>query len=205
VTGTPKQSRREERRQEQERRLLDAVEQVLKDGESYTDVSIARLSRAAGVSRPTFYAYFPTKGDLLRARFAEIVAELHAATASWWALGPDPTREQVRAALARIVVTSRPHARLMAAISAQAAYDEDVRHVAAAMMAKGIGDLQAHIERGHAEGFVDPALPAAETAAWLMWMGERAHNQLLSTASRREVDRHIDAYTDIVFKTLYTF
>jgi len=48
------------------RRLLEVVQQLLDEGESFTEMSVERLVSEAGISRSTFYVYFEDKGDLLR-------------------------------------------------------------------------------------------------------------------------------------------
>ncbi len=202
---TRRRKTREERRTEVRQRLLEAVDQVIEHGGSYTDVSVERIAAQAGISRATFYAYFPDKGDLLRARFAQSVEELHAATESWWALEPDVTWTAVREALREVVDAYRRHTAVMNAVNDEATYDELVRDDVAAMMRTGIDHLRAHIERGQAGRWIDPGLPPLETATWLMWMGERAHHQLVRFADPADIDSHIDTFTDIVYKTLYCF
>ena len=49
---------REQRREQMERRLLDATERLMRDGASFTELSVDRLSGEAGISRASFYIYF---------------------------------------------------------------------------------------------------------------------------------------------------
>jgi AcrR family transcriptional regulator len=197
------QSSRSERRDEARRRLLGVVEKLLEDGESFTEISVERLVSEAGMSRSTFYVYFEDKGDLLRAWFAEITAELSDAASGWLTLGADATRDDLRAALERVVKTYHPHTTLMAATYDAAAYDSSVRELVEGMMDGNVAGLRKHIKTGQAGGFVDPSLPAAQTAAWLTWMAERGLHQLVRTASPAELEKLIDAYTGIVWNTLY--
>lgn len=60
--------------QETRKRLLDAACQILAE-ESLADLSIERISAAAGVSRRTFFAHFPSKDHLL----AEVVQHMRPA------------------------------------------------------------------------------------------------------------------------------
>lgn len=166
-------------------------------------MSVERLVAEAGIARSTFYVYFEDKGDLLRAWFAEITDELRDSAAAWWQLGPHPTFSDVRAALNGIVMIYRPHTVLMAAVYDAAAYDAGVRDLVTAMMDENAAGLRTHIRRGQREGFVDPALPAPQTAAWLTWMAERGLHQLVRTATDAEVERLVDAYARIVWNTLY--
>ena len=50
VTRKP-QAKRQERREQIERRLLDATERLMRDGASFTELSVDRLATEAGMSR----------------------------------------------------------------------------------------------------------------------------------------------------------
>jgi AcrR family transcriptional regulator len=197
------QSTRTQRRDEARRRLLGVVAKLLEDGESFTEISVERLVSEAGMSRSTFYVYFEDKGDLLRAWFEDVTAEISDAATGWWALGPDATQAELRAALDQVVKTYKPHTTLMAATYDAAAYDASVRELVDGMMASNVAGLRKHIKAGQSAGFIDPTLPAPQTAAWLTWMAERGLHQLVRTAAGAELERLIDAYTAIVWNTLY--
>src|SRR5215213_10206122 len=173
------QSSRAERRDEIRRRLLAVVENLLDKGENFTEVSVERLVSEAGISRSTFYVYFEDKGDLLRGWFDDITADLVNAAGTWWSSGAGATHEDVREALGRLVTAYRPHITLMAATYDAAAYDVAVRRLVNRMMSANAASLRKHIREGQSKGFVDPALPAGETAAWLTWMAERGLHQLV--------------------------
>jgi AcrR family transcriptional regulator len=176
---------------------------MLEDGDTFTEVSVERLVTAAGISRSTFYVYFEDKGDLLRGWFEDISAELAAAAGRWWALDAAAGFDDVRAALDAIVRSYRPHSTLMAATFDAAAYDRAVRELADGMMTTNTAGLRKHIRAGQEAAFVDRALPAPETAAWLTWMAERGLHRLVRSASDGELDGLIDAYAAIVWNTLY--
>ena len=197
------QSSRAQRREEIRDRLLTVVERLLSEGESYTELSVERLVTEAQLSRSTFYVYFEDKGDLLRAWFSEIEAEVESAARDWWALGRRSTRDELHAALGQVVAVYRPHTTLMAAMYDAAAYDQAVRELVEAMMDWNTAGLRKHIKTGQREGFIDPSLPAKETAAWLTWMAERGLHQLVRQAGDAELERLVDAYTGIVWNTLY--
>ena len=202
VTRTSHSSRAERRDQLRDR-LLHAVEKMLADGESYTELSVERLASEAGVSRSTFYVYFEDKGELLRAWFVEIFEQVGGAARQWYGLPAQFTRDELRAALDHVVGTYRPHTMLMSAVVDASGYDPSVRELVATMMNRNVASLRKHIREGQKAGTVDPSLPAAETAAWLTWMAERAFHQLVRGASDAEVDKLVDAYTAIIWNTLY--
>jgi TetR/AcrR family transcriptional regulator, ethionamide resistance regulator len=194
---------RQARRDDARARLLAAVERLVANGESFTEISVERMVAEAGMARSTYYVYFADKGDLLRAWFAEITDELRGVAAAWWRLEAPVAYDDLRAALAGIVDTYRPHTPLMAALYDTAAYDPSVREMVTAMMDENIAGLRSHIRRGQAAGFIDPQLQPKETAAWLTWMAERGLHQLVRQASDGELVRLVDAYARIVWNTLY--
>ncbi len=198
-----RQSSRARRRDDTRDRLLEVVERLLGQGESFTEISVERLVSEAGISRSTFYVYFEDKGDLLSAWFTEIVEELVEASSGWWELDKTSTREDLRAVLDSVVRRYRPHIPLMAATYDAAAYDASVRELVATMMGRNVAGLRKHIRAGQKDGFIDPDLPGPQTAQWLTWMAERGLHQLVRQASDNELDNLIDAYTSIIWNTLY--
>lgn len=203
---TRKSSRqRIKRRDELLVELLAALQRALDAGDSYMDIPIGRLVADAGISRSTFYSYFDDKGDVVRLWFAETRDQIHEASEPWWELGPSATQDDVRRALATLVGVYLPHARMMAAVYDAAAYDMAVREEVGALMTENIAALQRHIRAGQRDGWIDTDLLPAETAAWLMWMAERTYHQAVVTADpgATDVDAHIDAFTRIVWRTLY--
>ena len=63
--------------------------------------------------------------------------------------------------------------------------------------------MRAHIRRGQKGGWIPGDLLAGETAAWLTWMAERGQHQMVRSAGDAELERLIDAYTDVVWHALY--
>ncbi len=196
---------RAQRREEVRRRLLTVVEDLLRSGESYAEISVERLVTEAKLSRSTFYVYFEDKGDLLRAWFNQVIEELDKAASLWWKLDGNATRNDLRVALGEIVSSYRPHTTLMAALYDMSSYDTTVREQVTAMMDRNAAGLRSHIRRGQKAGWIDPSLLPAETAAWLTWMAERGQHQMVRTADDAELERLLDAYADIVWFTLYEF
>src|SRR6516225_2361478 len=183
--------------------VLSIVEQQLRSGATYADINVATVVADAGISRSTFYAYFVDKTNLLRIWYAEFTQVILAAAQAWWSLDDTATKGEVRAALERIIDAYRAHPELMAATHEAIGTDHGVREAVDQAMRNYIGGLRAHIETGQADGFVDPSLPAAETAYWLQWMAERGLHRMLRTESDVDQQRLAQAYAGIVWNTLY--
>jgi AcrR family transcriptional regulator len=204
VTGTATDGRRTRagRRAAARTRLLEVVERRLRDGETFADIKVGEIVAEAGLSRTTFYVYFEDKADLLRTWYGDISATIMAAAQQWWDLDESGDRGDLRAALAGIVAAYRPHPELLAATHEAIGYDRGVRQAVNDAMESYIAGLAAHIERGQAAGFVDPALPPQETAYWLQWMAERGLHRMVRTEATR-IDALLDAYTLVVWNALY--
>jgi AcrR family transcriptional regulator len=195
-----------ERREEVRDQMLVAAERLLAGGAGYAELGVDRLVAEAGVGRSTFYKYFSDKAELLRAWFELISAEIAGISEAWLALGPGVRYDELRGALASIVEAYRPHALLMAMLHDVARFEADVAEAVASVEERGIADLERHLATGQRDGWIDPSLVVPETAAWLSWLGERGQHQLLrSAADEGRVEALVDAYAQIVWRTLYAF
>jgi AcrR family transcriptional regulator len=183
--------------------VLSIVEQQLRSGATYADINVASVAAEAGISRSTFYAYFVDKTNLLRIWYAEFTQVILAAAQGWWSLDGTVAKGDVRAALERIMDAYRAHPELMAATHEAIGTDQGVREAVDDAMRQYIEGLRAHIEAGQVGGFIDPSLPAAETAYWLQWMAERGLHRMVRAESRSSQERLAEAYTSIVWNTLY--
>lgn len=184
-------------------KVVAAVQELLADGTSYTELSVGRIVAAAGISRSTFYAHFSDKGELLRCAVDDVRADIDAAGRGWWAVDATTTRDETHERLRQIVLVYQPHATIMAEVYGAASYDPMVADEVGDLIARSIAGLRRHIERGQEDGFVDPKLLPRETAAWLVWMAERCQHQVLKTVDPEELDRMADVFADLIWDVLY--
>jgi AcrR family transcriptional regulator len=191
------------RRDDTRDRLLDATAALLAHGGSFSDLSVSRLATKAGISRATFYIYFEDKAELVRAWFDRIDEEAHAATAAWWTLEGEVTRDDIHRVLTRIIDVYRQHGPLLAAVQDMAAYDPLLRDVVAESFARAQGDLCDHIAAGQASGQIDATLLPHETSAWLSSMVDRIAHEAAPKADEGELAELLDAGADILWNTLY--
>jgi AcrR family transcriptional regulator len=191
------------RRDELRGQVLSIVEQHLRSGETFADISVASVVAEAGISRSTFYAYFVDKTTLLRTWYAEFTQVILDAVQAWWSLDGTATKDDVHAALERIMGAYRAHPELIAATHEAIGTDHGVREAVDDAMRRYIDGLRTHIETGQADGFIDPSLPAGETAYWLQWMAERGLHRMVRAESRSSQERLAEAYARIVWNALY--
>jgi TetR/AcrR family transcriptional regulator, ethionamide resistance regulator len=202
VTRKP-QAKRQERREEIERLLLDATERLMRDGRSFTELSVDRLSTEAGISRASFYIYFEDKGDLLRRLAGQVFGDLADGAERWWSVAWRHDPDDVRAAMADIIASYRRHQPVLVALNEMAAYDQLVAATYRDLLTGISRRLTQVIEDGHADGSIRRALPAATTASALSWMVERACQQNLPNRPAAYDAELATALTEIVWGALY--
>jgi AcrR family transcriptional regulator len=193
---------RQDRRDAMERRVLEAAEQLVREGMSFTELSVERLAAEVGISRSTFYVHFEDKSDLVRRLTRTVLAELEAVSRSWWSTAEDADPGRLRDALSAIIDVYRRRGAAFTTVVETAAYDPAVAEDLRTLMSGIIDATREAIERGQAAG-VMRAVEPAETAAVLTWMVERAGYQLVRGADPANDPKIVAVLTDIVWSTLY--
>jgi AcrR family transcriptional regulator len=104
--------------------ILAATQDLLADGTNFTELGVAQISTAAGVSRSTFYSHFRDKTDLLMRLAGPMLATSFSIASAWQ---PADGVEAMADAFLRVLGVYREHAAMLRAIVEVAAYDETVR------------------------------------------------------------------------------
>ena len=203
VTRKPRTEPREARRPEVERRLLQATEDLIADGTSFTELSVEQLASRAGIARSTFYVYFHDKTDLVARLAEEMVAQLAEAASVWWKLGVDARYDDVLESTRQVVNTYARHSALFTALAETAAYDERLRELQLVTMSRYARPMSELIERGKEEGLVRPEIHTSESVVALTWMVERACFHLARGASEERLERIAQSLSQIFWHTLY--
>lgn len=202
VTRKP-QANREVRREQLERRLLDATERLMSEGASFTELSVDRLSTEAGISRASFYIYFEDKAHLLRLLARQVMGDLADGAQRWWGVAWRYDPDDVRAAMAGIIESYRRHQPVLVALNEMAAYDPSVTATYRDLLAGISHRLARVIADGQADGSIRRELPAATTAETLTWMVERACHQNLPVKPRDYDAELAITLAEIVWGALY--
>jgi AcrR family transcriptional regulator len=194
---------RRQRREQLERRLLEATERLMRDGASFTELSVDRLSTEAGISRASFYIYFEDKGHLLRRLARQVFGDLAAGAERWWGVAWRHDPDDVRAAMDGIIESYRRHQPVLVALNEVAAYDSATAETYRELLTAISQRMTRVIEDGQADGSIRRELPAATTASALTWMAERACQQNLPVKPR-DYDAELAAtLAEIVWGALY--
>lgn len=197
------QTTRQQRREQIEGRLLEATERLMRDGASFTELSVDRLAGEAGISRATFYIYFEDKGQLLRQMARQVFGELEAAAAHWWQAVSRHDPQDLRTAMTLIIAGYRRHQVVIGALNEMAAYDPQVAATYREILVGISASLTRVIRDGQADGSIRPDLPPDATASALTWMVERACHQNLPYQPQSRDDELATALTQITWSALY--
>jgi TetR/AcrR family transcriptional regulator, ethionamide resistance regulator len=162
--------------------ILAATEELLRE-RALHELSVADIIEAAGISRTSFYAYFPSKSAVIAAGLRRLmdavtvaVEPLHAQT------GPDP-ETAVRVSLRRWVSVCKRHGALLRAVSEQWPHDEELRDLWFGMLGGMAAGTARVIGEARRAGTAPAGAPARPLAACLMWGYERVlHVALVGAA-----------------------
>jgi TetR/AcrR family transcriptional regulator, ethionamide resistance regulator len=174
--------RRRRREQVRTQLLRSAIE--LADGSSFRELSVDRIARAAGLSRPAFYTHFRDKNDLLLAALEELVGELDGAGGRCWE-AEGPPAEGVRGAIETVVSFYADNLALLRAVTEVATYDEEVAESWARLVGRLIEATADHVRAEQRAGLIPGAVDAEATSEALAWMAERCCHVHLARGGRK--------------------
>jgi AcrR family transcriptional regulator len=107
-----------------EGRLLTATEELLREGATYTELGIQKVTSAAGVARSTFYVYFGDKVELL-IRLTQRLGEESFEFFEDWSPRDEDAFEGLIRAFTSVTAHYRRKSHLLAAVLEVAAYDRE--------------------------------------------------------------------------------
>ena len=173
---------RRTRGDERERAILETAEQML-EKRPFHEVSVDDLARGAGISRPTFYFYFPSKEAVLLTLLDRMVAEARGRMGqSVERFAEDPPR-WLRAGITAIYDTFSAHRAVTVAGADALVTSSEARDLWARVMEGFVQETTAVIEAERARGAAPEGVSARDLAIALNRMNERV---LLSTLAGQE-------------------
>jgi TetR/AcrR family transcriptional regulator, ethionamide resistance regulator len=163
--------------------VLTATERLLRK-RALHELSVGDIIEAAGISRTSFYAYFPSKTAVIAAGLRRVmdavmvaVEPLHLET------GADP-ESAVRFSLRQWVSVCKRHGALLRAVSEQWPHDEELRDLWFGMLDAMAAGTARVIGDARRAGTAPPGAPPRTLAACLMWGYERVlHVALVGEAA----------------------
>lgn len=196
----PEQSAR--RREAIETALVNATNELVADGQSFTEISVDQLARAAGISRSTFYVYFRDKGDLVGRISQQMTNELVAASSSWIPYAEKAVWADVRHAVLNIMRVYERHGALMAALIETAAYDPDVAELSRQMMTRFVDQIRTGYDRIKAANRHHPS-GSIDAVKVLPFMLERSCYFYARGRSANELEWLAESMTHVLWASLY--
>ncbi len=152
--------------------ILATAEQLLED-RPLADISVDDLAKGAGISRPTFYFYFPSKEAVLLTLLDRVVNEADTALETL-IKEPDADRDNMwRTGINVFFETFGSHKAVTRAGQAARGTSAEVRELWSAFMEKWIAYTAAVIDTERGRGAAPDTLPAQELATALNLMNER--------------------------------
>jgi TetR/AcrR family transcriptional regulator, ethionamide resistance regulator len=152
--------------------IFATAEQLLAD-RSLTDISVDDLAKGAGISRPTFYFYFPSKDAVLLTLLDRVVNEADSALQAL-AEDSDEDRDNMwRTGINVFFETFGSHKAVTRASMAARDTSAELRELWSTFMQKWIAFSAAGIEAERDRGAAPDTLPALELATALNLMNER--------------------------------
>lgn len=160
------------RRADAEARTLAVVEELLRDGVGFAELSVERIATQAGLSRSTFYLYFGDKTELA----VRLAHSLKSATfdtgTDWDSSSPESGLDWLANAYHRIIRNYRERPAALAAVQEAAAYEPAVREVLDAEKERFTDRIAARLRHEQRAGRTAAGLDPVLAARVMVWGGE---------------------------------
>ncbi|MEZ0494511.1 TetR/AcrR family transcriptional regulator [Kineococcus sp. TBRC 1896] len=188
---------------DRERAILDTAERLLGE-RSYADTSVDDLARGAGLSRPAFYFYFPSKEAVLLALLDRVVAEARTRRDEAVHASPAGAEDRWRQVIGAIAQPFRSHLAVTLAAAEAGATSAAVREVWNGVMERFVSETAAEIEAERARGSAPDGPPARDLAVALNWMNERVlHSAFAGQRPGIAADDAVEVLLTVWLRTIY--
>lgn len=188
---------------DREAAILATAERLLED-KPFADISVDDLAKGAGLSRPTFYFYFPSKEAVLLALIEPLIQKADTGFDGVRETLPTDPRRAFRQGISTFFTAFGSHAVVARAGTEAMATSPDVRAVWSAFMQKWIKQTAALILAERARGAAPDNIPAHDLATSLNLMNERAMTAtLIAEDGAVAIDRIVDTLTHIWLTSIY--
>ncbi|MEV4466417.1 TetR/AcrR family transcriptional regulator [Micromonospora echinofusca] len=157
---------------ERESAILSTAERLLRE-RAFADISIDDLARGAGISRPTFYFYFPSKDAVLLTLLDRVTEEADAAAGDVLERLAEDPRARWRELIHRFHETFGAHRAVVLACAQVRGTNAEVRRLWAAVLERWVHAIETAIEAERRRGAAPDGIPARDLAIALNSMNER--------------------------------
>jgi AcrR family transcriptional regulator len=183
--------------------ILATAERLLEERD-LSEISIDDLARGAGISRPTFYFYFPSKDAVLLTLLDRVIAQAEGAAGDVLDHLADDPRGHWREAIGRFFETFRSHRAVTLACAAIRHSNVEVRDLWQTVMGGWVDWTQAAIEDERRRGAAPAGVPARDLAIALNSMNERVFYATFAGAEPAVAEANVvDVLLDIWLHSIY--
>ena len=189
---------------DRERAILETAERLLEE-RPLSAISVDDLAKGAGISRPTFYFYFPSKDAVVLTIIDRLVAAAAGSREEAVAtmVEGDP-RAGLRKALEDLYAAFRTRRAVVLAAAELRTTNSEARDLWTQVMEGWVADVTAVIEAERARGAAPPGQPARDMAIALVQMNERVQYASFAAESPSLADeRVLDVLVDIWLRAIY--
>jgi AcrR family transcriptional regulator len=188
---------------EREAAILATAERLL-EGKKFADISVDDLAKGAGLSRPTFYFYFPSKEAVLLALLEPLIAQADKGFDGAIESLPADPRRAFREGIRIFFTAFGSHSVVARAGTEALATSPDIRTIWSEFMQKWINQTAALIEYERGRGAAPVNIGALDLATSLNQMNERAITAtLVAEEGAVARDRLVDTLAHIWLTSIY--
>ena len=189
---------------DRERAILETAERLLEE-RPLSEISVDDLAKGAGISRPTFYFYFPSKDAVVLTIIDRLVAAAAGSREDALAtLAQGDPRAGLRQGLEDLYAAFRKRRAVVLAAAEMRMTNPEARDLWAEVMEGWVADTTAVIEAERARGAAPPGQPARDLAIALVQMNERVQYATFADEEPSlEQDRVLDVLVEIWLRAIY--
>lgn len=170
----------------------------------FTDISVDDLAKGAGLSRPTFYFYFPSKEAVLLSLIDPLIKQADKGFDGAAEHLPADPRRAFRAGITTFVEAFAAYPAMARAGADALAFNDEIRATWATSMRKWIHQTAALITSERERGAATGTIPALNLATSLNLMNERTITATLSDEDGSiPRDELVDTLTHIWLTSIY--
>jgi AcrR family transcriptional regulator len=189
---------------DRERAILETAERLLEE-RPLSEISVDDLAKGAGISRPTFYFYFPSKDAVVLTIIDRLVtAAADSREEALTTMAEGELRAGLRQALTDLYGAFRSRRAVTLAAAELRMRNPEARELWSEVMEGWVADVTAVIEAERARDAAPAGQPARDLAIALVQMNERVQYAAFTGESPSlDEDRVIDVLVEIWLRAIY--
>lgn len=152
--------------------ILEAVEHLL--GQMpLRELTVPLILRESGISRATFYAYFPSKNAAVIAVIAQTMDEIDHSAQPWLDDTGGTVADTLKATLEGTSAAWQTHGAVLCSLVENWHAIPELLHIWQANVNRWVEVISARIDADRAAGLAPPGIDSAKLAAGLIWNGQQ--------------------------------